>query len=100
MTDFEVGNHVTFAGGQGEITKIEDRPNGGHLLHVYTTEGELRKLPEWLAHIERIDSIIDRLAARRIDSPIHHDLRERATRLDLAVPIRPVPVADEQPVSR
>jgi len=44
MTKFEVGNHVKFAGGRGEITKIEDRPNGGHLLHVYTTEGELRKL--------------------------------------------------------
>jgi len=42
MTDFEVGDHVKFAGGQGEITKIEDRPNGGQLLHVYTTEGELR----------------------------------------------------------
>jgi len=84
MTDFEVGDHVKFAGGQGEITKIEDRPNGGQLLHVYTTEGELRKLPSGLPHIERIDSIIDRLAARQIDSPIHHDLRERATRLDLA----------------
>jgi len=84
MTSFEVGDHVKFAGGQGEITKIEDRPNGGQLLHVYTTEGELRKLPSGLPHIERIDSIVDRLAARQIDSPIHHDLRERATRLDLA----------------
>jgi len=84
MTDFEVGDHVKFAGGQGEITKIEDRPNGGQLLHVYTTEGELRKLPSGLPHIERIDSIVDRLAARQVDSPIHHDLRERATRLDLA----------------
>jgi len=84
MTDFEVGDHVKFAGGQGEITKIEDRPNGGQLLHVYTTEGELRKLPSGLPHIERIDSIVDRLAAQQIDSPIHHDLLERATRLDLA----------------
>lgn len=84
MTDFEVGDHVKFAGGRGEITKIEDRPNGGQLLHIYTTEGKLRKLPSGLPHIERIDSIIDRLAARQIDSPIHHDLRERATRLDLA----------------
>ncbi|MFC7073035.1 helicase-related protein [Halovenus rubra] len=84
MTDFEVGDHVKFAGGQGEITKIEERPNGGQLLHVYTTEGELRKLPSGLPHIERSDSIADRLAARQIDSPIHHDLRERTTRLDLA----------------
>ena len=84
MTNFEVGDHVKFAGGQGEITKIENRPNGGQLLHVYTTEGELRKLPSGLPHIERIDSIVDRLAAKQIDSPIHHDLLERATRLDLA----------------
>ncbi len=84
MTDFEVGDHVKFAGGQGEITKIEDRPNGGQLLHVYTTEGQLRKLPSGLPHIERIDSIVDRLAAKQIDSPLHHDLRARATSLDLA----------------
>ncbi|MDF9745027.1 DEAD/DEAH box helicase [Natrinema salsiterrestre] len=84
MTDFEVGEYVKFAGGQGEITKIEERPNGGQLLHVYTTEGQLRKLPSGLPHIERIDSIVDRLAARQIDSPIHYDLRKRATRLDLA----------------
>jgi NNP family nitrate/nitrite transporter-like MFS transporter len=43
MTDYEVGNHVTFAGGQGQITNIEDRPNGSHLHHVYTTDGQLRK---------------------------------------------------------
>jgi SNF2 family DNA or RNA helicase len=84
MTSFEVGDRVKFAGGKGEITKIEDRPNGGRLLHVYTTEGELRKLPSGLPHIERIDSIVDRLAYRQIGSPIHHDLRERAIRLDLA----------------
>ncbi len=84
MTKFEQGDKITFAGGQGEITKIEDRPNGGQLLHVYTTEGQLRKLPSGLPHIELIDSIIDRLAAKQIDSPLHYDLRERATRLDLA----------------
>jgi SNF2 family DNA or RNA helicase len=84
MTDFKLSDHVRFAGGQGEITKIEDRPNGGQLLHVYTTEGQLRKLPGGLPHIEKIDSIVDRLAAKQIDSPLHHDLRERATRLDLA----------------
>ena len=84
MLNFEVGDHIKFAGGQGEITKIEERPNGGHLFHVYTTEGRLRKLPSGLPHIEKIDSIVDRLAAKQIDAPLHHDLRERATRLDLA----------------
>jgi len=84
MTNYEVGDHVTFAGGQGEITKIEKRPNGSHLLHVYTTEGDLRKVPSGLPHIEKLDSIVDRLTAKQIDDPLHHDLRERATRLDLA----------------
>ena len=84
MTDFEVGENVQFAGGRGEITKIEERPNGSHLLHVYTTEGELRRLPSGLPHIEKLDSVVDRLAAGQIDDPLHHDLRERATRLDLA----------------
>jgi SNF2 family DNA or RNA helicase len=84
MTGFEVGDHVKFAGGQGEITKIEERPNSGQLLHVYTTEGQLRKLPSGLPHIEKVDSIVDCLAAKQVDSPLHHDLRERATRLDLA----------------
>jgi len=84
MTNYEVGDQVTFAGGQGEISKIEQRPNGSHLLHVYTTEGELQKLPSGLPHIEKIDSMVDRLTAKQVDDPVHHDLRERATQLDLA----------------
>jgi len=84
MTDFETGDRVKFAGGRGEITKIEERPNGGHLLHVYTSEGQLRKLPSGLPHIEKLDSLVDRLAAGQSDSPLHYDLRERAIRLDLA----------------
>ena len=84
MTNFEVGGHIKSVGGQIEIAKIEDRPKGGQILHVYTTEGQIRKLPSGLPHIERTDSIIDRLAAGQIDPPIHYDLRERATRLNLA----------------
>lgn len=84
MTKFEVGDHVKFAGGRGEITKIEERPNGGHLLHVYTSEGQLRKLPSGLPHIEKLDSLVDRLAAGQSDPPLQYDLRERAIRLDLA----------------
>jgi len=83
MTEFTVGDHVKFAGGRGEITKIEERPNGGHLLHVYTSEGQLRKLPSGLPHIEKLDSLVDRLAAGQSDAPLHYDLRERAIRLDL-----------------
>ena len=84
MTDFDIGEQIKFAGGRGEITKIEERPNGSHLLHVYTSEGQLRKLPSGLPHIEKLDSLIDRLAAGQSDAPLHYDLRERAIRLDLA----------------
>jgi len=84
MTEYEVGDHVMFAGGKGEVTKIKDRPSGSPLLHVYTTEGKLRKLPSGLPHIEKLDSIVDHLTAKQIDDPLHYDLRERATRLDLA----------------
>ena len=84
MTDLEVGDHVKFAGGRGEITKIEERPNGGHLLHVYTSEGQPRKLPSRLPHIEKLDSLVDRLAAGQSDAPLHYGLRERTIRLDLA----------------
>ena len=84
MIDYEVGDRVTFAGGQGEVTKIENRPNGGQLLYVYTSQGKLQKLPSGLPHIEKVDSIVDRLTAKQVDNPVHHDLRERATRLDLA----------------
>ena len=63
MTDFEVGDHITFAGRQGEITQIEERPNGSHLLHVYTTEGKRQPLPRGLPHIEKIESIVDRLTS-------------------------------------
>ncbi len=84
MSDYKVGDYVKFSGGRGEITKIEERPNGGHLLHVYTSEGQLRKLPSGLPHIEKFDSLIDRLAAGQSDASLHYDLRERAIRLDLA----------------
>ncbi|OUJ18305.1 Superfamily II DNA/RNA helicase SNF2 family [Methanonatronarchaeum thermophilum] len=84
MVVLNVGDRVKFAGGKGEVTKIEERPNGNHLLHVYTDEGQLRKLPSGLPHIEKMDSVVDRLKACEVDSPVHCDLRERATRLDLA----------------
>jgi hypothetical protein len=42
MTDsgFEVEDHVTFAGGEGEITRIEDRDGGGD-RHVTPEEPTL-----------------------------------------------------------
>jgi hypothetical protein len=72
MTEFGVGNRVTFAGEIGEITKIDERPNDGRLLHVYTTEGQLRKFSSGLPHIEKINSVVDRLAAKQSDEPMHY----------------------------
>ena len=62
MTDFEAGEGIKFAGGRGVITKIEERPNGDHLFHVYSTDGQLRKLPIGLPYLEKLDPLIDRLA--------------------------------------
>jgi len=86
MTNFQVSDHVKFAGGTWERSrKSKARPNGGHLLHVYTSEGpRSRKLPSGLSHIKKLDSLVDRLAAGQSDAPLHYDLRERAIRLDLA----------------
>jgi hypothetical protein len=76
MPNYVGGEHIMFAGGQGEITNIENRPNDGQLLHVYTTEGQIRKLPNGLPHIKRIDSIVDRLAAVQSDSQFRHKMSE------------------------
>ena len=70
-------------GGRGKITKIEERPNRGHLLHVYAPEGQLRKLFSGLPHVEKLDSLVGRLSAGQSDTPLHSDLRERAIRLNL-----------------
>ena len=61
MTNLEVGDHVTFAGDHGEITKIEERPNGGDLLHVYTSESQLRNRSSgpWRTASDREVSHID-----------------------------------------
>jgi hypothetical protein len=65
MTEFNSGDRVTFAGGKGEIIKTNEHPNGSQLRHVCTDEGQLRKLPSSLPHIEKLDGIVDRLAAAR-----------------------------------
>jgi len=37
-----------------------------------------------LPYVEKVDSIVDRLTAKQIDGPVHHDLCERPAQLDLA----------------
>jgi superfamily II DNA or RNA helicase len=85
MTEFEVGDKVSFAGGRGEITKIEERDDSD-LLFVLT-EGdnpELKRLPCGLPHLEKLGSVADSIVEKEFDQPINYDLRKRATELDLA----------------
>lgn len=85
MTDFEVGGRISFAGGRGEITKIEDRPGeNADLLFVHTDGGELRKIPSTLPGIEKLQSIEDLVVEGAFDAPRRYELRHRATELDLA----------------
>jgi len=79
---FEVGELVSFPGGQGEITKIDHRNDGPCLLYIHTDEG-LKKRPTAL-QINKVDSGIDLLGKGSFDSPDHFDLRFQASRLDLA----------------
>jgi len=80
--DFEVGEQVSFPGGQGEITKINHRDGGSCLLYIHTGDG-LTKRPTAL-QIEKVDTGIDLLGKGSFDCPAHFDLRFRAVRLDLA----------------
>jgi hypothetical protein len=71
VSKIQAGDRINFSGSRGEITKNEERPNGGHLLHVYTSEGQLRRLPSGLPRIESLDSPVDRLAAGRSGALLH-----------------------------
>ena len=86
MTDFEVGDKITFAGGKGEITKIDERNGSSDLLYVLKEgdDPELKRLPANLPHIEKCDSVADTISEGEFDPPLHYDLRKRATELDLA----------------
>lgn len=70
MTNFEVGDNVMSADKKGETMTIEDHPIGGQLLHVYTTKVQVRQLLRGIPYIEGTDSILDRIIARQINSPI------------------------------
>lgn len=85
MTEFEVGDKVSFAGGRGEVTKIEERDDS-ELLFVLTEgdDRDLKKLLSTLPHLEKLGSVADSIVEKEFDQPINYDLRKRATELDLA----------------
>ncbi|WP_254832853.1 helicase-related protein [Haloglomus salinum] len=86
MTDcdcgFEVSDMVSFAGGQGEISKIDHRETGPCLLHIHTEDG-LEKRPSSM-NIEKLDTGVDLLGKGEFDSPERFDLRLKAAELGLA----------------
>ncbi|MDY6774841.1 MAG: helicase-related protein [Halobacteria archaeon] len=85
MTNYEVGDKISFAGGRGEITKIEERDDS-NLLFVLTEgdDRDLKKLHSTLPHIEKLGSVADSIVEKDFDQPIKYDLRRKATELDLA----------------
>ena len=80
--DFDVGEQVSFPGGQGEITKVDHRDGGPCLLYIHTDDG-LKKRPTAL-QIEKVDTGADLLGKGSFGSPDHFDLRLKAAELDLA----------------
>ncbi len=84
MVDFESGEKVQFPGGEGEIIKIEKRPDRADLLYVHTTDGGLKTVPADKKGVEPLASIADQLSLEQFDTGSRFDLLEKAVRLDLA----------------
>lgn len=79
--DLEVGDRVSFAGGEGEIVKTNHRPSGC-LLHLLTDDNQSKKLPA--AVVDAVDESDALLEKREFDEPDRFHLRARAAELDLA----------------
>ena len=79
---FEVGNRVSFAGGEGEVVKTNHRSSGQCLLHLFTDDDESKKLPS--AVVDPVDSSDTLLEKGEFDDPDRFHLRARAAELDLA----------------
>lgn len=80
--NFDIGDRVSFAGGEGELVKINHRPSGQCLLHILTNEDNSKKLPA--AVVDLIDSSGALLEKGEFDDPERFHLRARAAELDLA----------------
>jgi SNF2 family DNA or RNA helicase len=79
---FEVGDRVSFAGGEGEIVKTTHRPSGKCLLHLRDQNGDSQKRPA--AVVEQIEEGDTLLENGDFDDPDRFRLRTRAAELDLA----------------
>ncbi|MCO8256748.1 SNF2-related protein [Haladaptatus sp. AB618] len=78
---FNVGDRVSFAGGQGEVAKANHRPTGQCLLTLLTDSGQEKRPSAVVEKVEGSDSL---LAKREFDTPERFNLRAQAAELDLA----------------
>lgn len=83
-SQFESGGRVEFPGGEGEVIKIEEREDRADLLYVHTEDGDLKTIPADKKGLEPSHSIADRIFQRDFDIADRYNLRNNATRLDLA----------------
>jgi len=74
----------TVPGGEGEIIKIEERPDHADLLYVHTTDGDLKTVPADMKGIEPLAGVTDQLSMEQFDTLPRFDLLEKAVRLNLA----------------
>ncbi|QLC35678.1 DEAD/DEAH box helicase family protein (plasmid) [Halarchaeum sp. CBA1220] len=79
---FDIGDRVSFAGGEGELVKANHRPSGQCLLHILTDDDQSKKLPA--AVVDLIDSSDTLLQKGEFDDPDRFNLRAKAAELDLA----------------
>jgi len=78
---FDVGDRVSFAGGKGEVAKVNHRPSGQCLITILTDSGQEKRPSAVVEKVEGSDSL---LAKREFDTPDRFNLRARAAELDLA----------------
>ncbi len=78
---FEVGDRVSFAGGEGEVAKVNHRPSGQCLITILTGSGQEKRPSAVVDRVEESDSL---LANHKFDTPDRFNLRAQAAELDLA----------------
>jgi len=78
---FEVGDRVSFAGGEGEVVKVNHRPSGQCLLTILAGSGQEKRPSAVVDEVEGSDTL---LAKSEFDTPERFNLRTRSAELDLA----------------
>ena len=79
--EFDVGNRVRYAGGEGEVAKVSHRSSGQCLLTIFTDNGQEKRPSAVVELVEGSDTLITN---HEFDSPEHFNLHAKAAELDLA----------------